>query len=123
MGRRELGQVPVELADPAAVRAVQPDHAVLAGLANDGVIVTAAGGDGSDFVSRFFAAPVGIDEDPVTGSAHCALGPYWAARLGRTTRRAHQVSARGGWLDVEVGADRVTIAGRAVTVLAGELRV
>ncbi|MGH8918725.1 MAG: PhzF family phenazine biosynthesis protein [Actinomycetes bacterium] len=113
----------VEVADAAAVRAARPDHGVLSRLAADGVILTAPGEDDSDFVSRFFGAPVGIDEDPVTGSAHCALGPYWAERLGRTRLRGHQVSARGGWLDVEVDGDRVGLAGRAVTVLSGQLHV
>ena len=111
----------VELDNASAVHAARPDlHAVVA-LGGRGMIVTAPGDDGTDFVSRFFAPSVGIGEDPVTGSAHCTLGPYWAARLGRTTLRGHQVSARGGHVGVEVRGDRVLLRGRAVTVVRGEL--
>jgi PhzF family phenazine biosynthesis protein len=112
----------VELADAEAVRAVRPDFAALRSIPTRGVIVTAAGGAAdADFVSRFFGPAVGIDEDPVTGSAHCLLGPFWAPRLGRTTLRAAQLSARGGRLDVEVGPDTVRLTGAAVTVLRGQL--
>jgi predicted PhzF superfamily epimerase YddE/YHI9 len=76
-----------------------------------------------DFVSRFFAPSAGIDEDPVTGSAHCCLAPYWQKRLGKDEFRAFQASARGGILRVRVDGDRVLIAGQAVTVLRGELTV
>jgi PhzF family phenazine biosynthesis protein len=112
----------VELAGPAAVRAIRPDLVALAAIESRGVMVTAAGGaEGVDFVSRFFGPRVGVDEDPVTGSAHCLLGPYWAHRLQRTTLTATQLSARGGRLDVEVGPETVRITGRAVTVLRGTL--
>jgi predicted PhzF superfamily epimerase YddE/YHI9 len=87
-----------------------------------GVIVTsAAATPGFDFVSRFFAPAAGIDEDPVTGSAHCCLTPYWAAKLGKTAMAARQVSARGGTVRVTLDGDRVRLAGQAVTVLRGEL--
>ena len=90
------------------------------------MIVTAAGdiGDGrADFVSRVFAPRVGIDEDPVTGSAHCISGPWWAAKLGRNALAAHQVSPRGGRLDVVVDGDRVKLTGAAVTVMSATLLV
>ena len=112
------------LENEAAVRAVAPDFARLRGVAVRGAIVTApASTPGYDFVSRFFAPAVGVDEDPVTGSAHCCLGPFWAARLGRTELSAFQASARGGALAVRVAGGRVFLGGRAVTVLRGELAV
>jgi predicted PhzF superfamily epimerase YddE/YHI9 len=87
-----------------------------------GIILTArASTPGWDFVSRYFASAFGIDEDPVTGSAHCALAPYWAERLGRTTLTARQVSKRGGTLQVTLDGDRVRLSGHAVTVLSGQL--
>jgi predicted PhzF superfamily epimerase YddE/YHI9 len=82
----------------------------------------AEGGDAPDFVSRFFCPGVGIPEDPVTGSAHCALAPFWAGRLGRDRLVGYQASARGGTVRVELRGDRVRLGGRAVTVLTGELR-
>jgi PhzF family phenazine biosynthesis protein len=114
----------VELADAAAISALSPDLSALAALECRGVCVTAAAGAGADrdFVSRFFAPAVGVDEDPVTGSAHCALGPFWAARLGRRDLSGVQCSPRGGRVGVRVEGDRVTLTGRAVTVLDGELR-
>jgi PhzF family phenazine biosynthesis protein len=113
----------VEVAGQAQVAALVPDLRVLAAVECRGVIVTAAAdpSSGVDLVSRFFAPQVGIDEDPVTGSAHCALGPFWARRLGRAELAASQLSARGGRIDVEVRGDRVLLRGRAVTVLAGAL--
>jgi PhzF family phenazine biosynthesis protein len=112
----------VELADAAEVRACDPDHRALAALDVRGAMVTAAGDDGvHDFVSRFFAPGSGIDEDPVTGSAHCLLGPFWAARLGRTELVAYQASRRGGVVRVSVRDDRVGLAGQAVTVLRASL--
>lgn len=96
-----------------------PDMGMLAGLDRFGVIVTAPGSGGTDFVSRFFAPADGIPEDPVTGSAHCTLIPYWAERLGRRRLQARQVSARGGELACEDAGDRVRIGGRAVTYLQG----
>jgi len=106
----------------ADVLALQPDMEGLARCPKDRVIVTAPG-DEVDFVSRFFAPALGVPEDPVTGSAHCTLAPFWAARLGRTRLRARQVSARGGALECEVYADGVRIAGRAVRYLAGEITI
>jgi PhzF family phenazine biosynthesis protein len=136
---RGLGWEPVEVlkardylavfADEAEVRALNPDMRALAGLECTGVIATApaaargraAGDAGPDFVSRFFAPQCGIPEDPVTGSAHCTLVPYWAARLGRKKLAARQVSARGGELWCEDAGSRVKIGGRAVTYLRGEV--
>jgi len=104
----------------AAVRAISPDQALLAQLDLRGVIITAPGTD-VDFVSRFFAPKFGIPEDPVTGSAHCELAPYWAARLGKSTLTARQVSRRGGSLTCEMRAGRVLLAGSAVTFMEAEL--
>jgi PhzF family phenazine biosynthesis protein len=107
-----------------AVRAVNPDFALLRTVTVRGVIVTAPSARSEyDFVSRFFAPAVGVDEDPVTGSAHCCLGPFWAARLGKNDLVGHQVSARGGIVNVRVEQERVFLGGRAVTVLRGELVV
>ena len=112
----------VEFASESTVRNLKPDIAALKGLGLQGVIVTApSAGRPFDFVSRYFAPGVGIDEDPVTGAAHCALGPYWAARLGKTRFEAYQASARGGHVRVTVEGDRVLLAGRAVTMVRGEL--
>lgn len=110
----------VVLPDEAAVRAASPDFRALRTQDVRGVMITAAGADVS-FVSRFFAPGSGIDEDPVTGSAHCALGPYWGARLEKTQMTARQLSERGGSLDLELRGDRVALRGRAVTVLEGQL--
>jgi predicted PhzF superfamily epimerase YddE/YHI9 len=85
------------------------------------VLTARADGAAYDFVSRFFAPKFGIDEDPVTGSAHCALGPYWAERLGKTELTGFQASARGGVVHVRVDGDRTVLGGRAVTVSRGEL--
>jgi len=104
----------------ASVRAVTPDLALLGRLDRRGVIITAPGTD-VDFVSRFFAPNLGIPEDPVTGSAHCALAPYWAARLGKSTLTARQVSRRGGNLSCEMQGDRVLLAGQAVTFMEAEI--
>lgn len=109
---------------PADVEALKPDFAAMATLDAFGVIATAPGGvPGVDFVSRFFAPRAGIDEDPVTGSAHCTLVPYWAARLGRTELAARQLSARGGELACTLRGDRVGVAGRAVEYLSGTIDV
>lgn len=104
----------------AAVRAIAPDHAKLAQLDRRGISVSAPGTD-VDFVSRFFAPALGVPEDPVTGSAHCELAPYWAKRLGKNTLAARQVSKRGGELQCEVRGDRVLLTGRAVTFMEGEI--
>lgn len=112
----------VEADSEDAVRALSPDMVLLKALECRGVIVTARSDQpGVDFVSRFFAPAVGIDEDPVTGSAHCFLGPYWAARLGKADLTAYQASRRGGLLRVKVAGDRVLLGGQAVAVLRGEL--
>jgi PhzF family phenazine biosynthesis protein len=108
----------VELEDEAAVRRVDPGAVDLAGLPYRGISVTARG-DAADYVLRFFAPRVGVPEDPVTGSAQCLLGPYWARTLGATRLRAAQLSARTGALSVRVDATRVGVAGRAVTILTG----
>lgn len=114
----------VHLENAAAVRDYQPDSARLAALDCRGVIITAVSDDARfDFISRFFAPNAGIAEDPVTGSAHCSLGPYWAQQLGRTALNAYQASRRGGVLALEVGSERVHLAGRAFTTLEGWLRV
>ena len=103
------------------VRLLTPDFAKIAALDHFAVIATAPGGDGTDFVSRFFAPKAGIDEDPVTGSAHCTLVPYWAARLDKAKLFARQVSARGGELWCENRGPRVTIAGHCVPVIEGTI--
>jgi predicted PhzF superfamily epimerase YddE/YHI9 len=109
-------------ADEAAVRALRPDFARVAVLASFGLVVTAPGHD-VDFVSRFFAPAKGVPEDPVTGSAHCELAPFWAARLGRTRLAARQVSARGGELACELHGERVRIGGHVAPYLRGEVEV
>jgi predicted PhzF superfamily epimerase YddE/YHI9 len=110
----------VELGSAEAVRTLQPDFAALRGLGARGVIVTAPGDvEGVDMVSRFFAPGAGIDEDPVTGSAHCVLAPFWAARTGRTTLVGHQASKRGGLVRMRLDGDRVHLGGKAVTVWSG----
>jgi PhzF family phenazine biosynthesis protein len=116
----------VEVSAAAEVRALEPDLAVLRAASGRGVIVTAAADDGlddADFVSRFFAPAVGIDEDPVTGSAHCCLAPYWAERLGKPSLVGAQLSRRGGTVGVEVAGDRVLLRGNAVTITRGALAV
>jgi PhzF family phenazine biosynthesis protein len=105
----------------AAVRALAPDMARLRELGLRGVCATAAGAGAVDFVSRFFAPGVGVPEDPVTGSAHCELAPYWAARLGRNRLRARQVSRRGGEVSCELRGERVILAGAAVTFMKAEI--
>ncbi len=119
---RSLFDWVVEVESEAVVRAVAPDMGLLAKVDTRGVIVTARGeGGGYDFVSRFFAPRVGVPEDPVTGSAHCALAPFWAARLGRDELTGFQASRRGGTVQVRVAGDRVMLGGQAVTVMRGEL--
>jgi PhzF family phenazine biosynthesis protein len=123
VGRNQFDYL-VEVASEEEVRALQPDHARLRKLPVRGVIVTSgASSSAYDFVSRFFAPGSGIDEDPVTGSAHCALAPFWAERLGKTELVAYQASARGGVIRIRLLGDRVKLGGRAVTVLRGELTV
>ncbi len=109
-------------ASAAAVRALQPDFAILKTLDCLGIIATAPGND-CDFVSRFFAPAAGINEDPVTGSAHCTLIPYWSRRLGKPDLRARQISARGGELICRNAGERVFIGGRATIYLRGEIEI
>lgn len=111
----------VRLVSVQAVRALNPDMAVLAALDRGGVIVTAADGGDYDFVSRYFAPAKGVSEDPVTGSAHCALAPYWAARLGRTAFRAYQASPRGGEMRCRLIGERVELEGSCVFYLEGRV--
>ena len=111
-----------EVESDAAVRELRPDITKIRGLKTRGLIVTSseAGAD-YDYVSRFFAPAAGVEEDPVTGSAHCCLGPYWKDRLGRDNLVGYQVSARGGFVRTRCEADRVFLSGQAITVLRGEL--
>lgn len=112
----------VRLESAEAVRAVRPDFGRLRGVEARGVMVTAESDDGiHDFVSRFFAPQSGVDEDPVTGSAHCCLAPFWANILGRNELAGYQASERGGTVRVRLEGDRVKLRGRAVTVMRGEL--
>ncbi|MFI6350992.1 PhzF family phenazine biosynthesis protein [Streptomyces sp. NPDC050560] len=116
----------VELADERTVRELAPDHRALRGASKRGVLVTARADDpgaGYDFVSRCFFPDVGIDEDPVTGSAHTSLGLFWAGRLGRSSLVGFQASARGGLVGTEVRGERTLLTGTAVTVIDGELLV
>src|SRR5438094_8076166 len=105
------------------VAALRPDFAAMRRIEGADAIATAPGRDGVDFVSRYFAPNHGVDEDPVTGSAHCVLTPYWAARLGKAQLSARQISARGGELTCTLRGDRVTIAGHAVLYLEGAITV
>ncbi|MEM9827864.1 MAG: PhzF family phenazine biosynthesis protein [Planctomycetota bacterium] len=110
------------VADADTVESLRPNFNKLNELDARGMMVTAAGGrSGVDFVSRFFAPQCGINEDPVTGSAHCCLAPYWADRLGKTSLVGYQASSRGGKVICEVLGDRVRLTGKAVTVMKGEL--
>jgi len=113
----------VELADEAAVRALAPRFSALYRIPCRGVCVTApaAPGSGADMVSRFFAPRVGVDEDPVTGSAHCRLGPFWGERLGKTKLLGRQLSARGGEMGVELNGERVWLSGTTALVAKGSL--
>lgn len=114
----------VLLEDEAAVAGLRPDFGLLGTIKARGVIATSRSADSAfDFVSRFFAPASGIDEDPVTGSAHCCLAPFWSRRLGKDSFLARQISARGGVLKVRLDGDRVRLGGQAVTVLRSELLV
>ncbi|MCP4249744.1 MAG: PhzF family phenazine biosynthesis protein, partial [bacterium] len=121
VGQAHVGYL-LELDSEAEVRTLQPDFARLANVPIPGVVVTStAEADRYDFVSRFFGPALGIDEDPVTGAAHCCLACFWSRRLNRTSFRAFQASARGGELQVTLAGDRVILAGEAVTTVRGEL--
>ena len=123
VGRNKFDYL-VEVRSEEIVRMLDPDHARLRSFPVRGVIVTSRSSDPQfDFVSRFFAPGSGIDEDPVTGSAHCCLAPYWSARLGKEEMLAFQASKRGGVVRVRLAGDRVKLGGRAVTVFRGSLEV
>ena len=125
-----LGQRPIEVLvaddymavfdNEATIRAISPDQTLLSQLDLRGVIITAPGTD-VDFISRFFAPKYGIHEDPVTGSAHCELAPYWANKLGKNNLTARQVSKRGGIINCEINNTRVLISGSAVTFMEAEI--
>ena len=113
----------VLLESAAGVRVLAPDFARVAQLDPHGVIVTAAGEDGYDCVSRFFAPNLGVNEDPVTGSAHCVLAPFWSKRLGKKSIRAYQASARGGELLCTCAGERVELQGKCLFYLEGEATI
>lgn len=114
----------IEVESEEEVRGARPDFASLSKVSARGVIITGIASSGEyDFVSRFFAPVVGIDEDPVTGSAHCCLGPYWGKRLNRNQFKAYQASERGGEITVRLEQERVFLGGRAVTVMEGKILV
>jgi PhzF family phenazine biosynthesis protein len=121
-GKNRLDDWLVEIESETALRALTPDFTLLRSVPMRGVMVTARSlSKGYDFVSRFFAPRIGINEDPVTGSAHCCLGPYWQKRLGRYSFYAEQASPRGGTVHVRVSGDRVILSGKAVTAMRGAL--
>ena len=112
----------VQIANEQAIRNLAPDLSCLARLGTRGVIVTAISENGpADFVSRFFCPSLGIDEDPVTGSAHCCLAPFWAERIGCNELVGFQASRRGGFVRCTLAGDRVLLGGQAVTILSGEM--
>jgi PhzF family phenazine biosynthesis protein len=119
--KKANGNLLLELKSEESIRSLKPNFDLLRNV-DSGVIITARGSSSKyDFVSRYFAGYAGIDEDPVTGSAHCMLAPFWAAKLGKTEMQAYQASARGGGVRVRLQGDRVGLGGRAVTVLRGSL--
>lgn len=121
VGKNNMDYI-VELASEEMVRQMKPDLVLLRKVPARGIMVTArASTPGYDFVSRFFAPAVGIDEDPVTGSGHCYLAPFWQQRLGKDEMIGYQASARGGVVRVRISGDRVFLGGQAVTVMCGEL--
>lgn len=121
VGRNKFDYL-VEVATAAEVRALQPDFVAVGAVGGRGVMVTARDESGEfDFVSRFFGPAAGINEDPVTGSAHCALGPYWMEKLEQKELTAYQASSRGGVVQMTVAGDRVVLRGQAITVLRGVL--
>lgn len=120
-GKNRLDYI-VEVESEDIVRNLKPDLNLLKAMEIRGVIVTSLAKTGNlDFISRYFAPGAGIEEDPVTGSAHCCLGPYWQSRLNKKDLTGYQASARGGLVKVKVQGDRVVLSGKAVTVLKGEL--
>jgi len=115
-GRNRMDYI-VEVENEDVLRQLEPDHSMMKKLQTRGVIVTCRSSDSEfDFISRFFVPGAGIDEDPVTGSAHCCLGPYWSRKLGKLEMNAYQASKRGGELKVSINGDRVCITGKAITV-------
>ncbi len=121
VGRNQFDYI-AEVESEVVLRGLRPNFSLLSEISVRGVIVTARCQTGDfDFVSRFFAPASGVNEDPVTGSAHCCLAPYWAKRLGKTELVAYQASPRGGVVRVRLEGDRVILAGQAVTVVRGEL--
>lgn len=121
VGRNKFDYI-VEVGSEDVVRALEPDHTSLRRIPVRGIIVTSrARATDADFVSRFFAPGSGVDEDPVTGSAHCCLTPYWSSRLGKTEMLGYQASRRGGFVRVRLDGDRVKLGGNAVTVLRADL--
>ena len=121
-GRNRMDYL-VEVESEEVVRGITPDFTRLAQIESRGFIVTSRSDSNAyDFVSRFFAPGVGVSEDPVTGSSHCCLGPFWASRLNKAEMTAYQASARGGVVGVRVDGDKVYISGQAVTVFQAELR-
>ncbi|HVX30410.1 MAG TPA: PhzF family phenazine biosynthesis protein [Nitrolancea sp.] len=121
VGRNRMDYL-VEFEDEATVGALTPDMRLLKSIEARGFIATSRSSSPEfDFVSRFFGPAAGIDEDPVTGSSHCCLGPFWAARLGKDELLGHQISARGGVVRVRLAGDRIRLGGQAVTVMRGEL--
>lgn len=122
MVQNRLSYCLVEVEDEAVVRGASPDMSALKALAFHGFILTSPSKTSdSHVISRFFAPSMGIDEDPVTGSAHCVLGTYWAPKLGRDEFLAYQASARGGYVRVKLLEDSVRLGGQAVTVMRGTL--
>jgi PhzF family phenazine biosynthesis protein len=122
VGENRTGHL-VEVSSEEDVRSARPDYEHLRALQARVILTAASSGHPYDFISRFFAPGIGIDEDSVTGSSHCALGPFWAERTGRTSFLAWQASERGGAVRVRVEGDRVKLGGQAVTVLRGQLVV
>jgi PhzF family phenazine biosynthesis protein len=117
-----VARVVIQVEKEATVRDLRPDFALLRSVPGRALMVTAAAdpASGYDFVSRYFAPWVGVDEDPVTGAAHCGLGPFWGARLRKTALSAYQASPRGGALRIGLAGDRVRLGGQAVTVVSGQ---
>ena len=111
----------VEVESEAELNALEPDFRALGRVETRGTIVTARGSGDLDFVSRFFAPRAGVDEDPVTGSAHCCLGPYWGEKLSKSELRARQVSPRGGEVVMRLAGERVKLGGGAITVFEARL--
>lgn len=121
VGKNRLDYL-IEVKSEKIVKQIEPDYKLLKQVDTRGVIVTSRSGSNKyDFISRFFAPAIGIDEDPVTGSAHCCLGPYWQNKLNKKSFIAYQASKRGGTIKIKVGENRVFLNGKALTVLTGEL--